>query len=502
MIRILLGFFFRRSIVFDKVLGGSSDSFFLNYFFEIICRVSRIFERYQYKSFFLKKDLKKFTIFLFIVTLPIVFGSQIQLSNLSSNRIDLSQRQFGIIIFSLSNLLLFPLFFYAIRDSVRAKRTRILNLEIFLFLYLLISLTSAIISVDFKSSFVWLLKLTFSFSIYFIFSRITFKLSDLKIILLSFLTIILVEGLVVGSQAAAGSITGVFPQGIERFESASLDIAIPFMNANYFRVIGTFSHPNNLANYLSIILPILCFGAIAQKGFLKKLYYISVIICGAGIVLSLSRWGIVTGIFALLLVFALFLKFLNKEQFNFSFLRYILIIAVLVIIIIFTNQSLIRRFLNLSVSDGSLLTRIELTNQALYMIEQNPLFGVGSGAFTYYFINEDVTSINVSRSFLAPVHNFYLLIASETGLISLYLILIFFILLSYFFLKRINSLEKLEKLLALGIFASILTFLFNGLATMTSFTDRTGFLLSLLIGLLVNILYHSSPVSKFPKPSH
>src|SRR3990167_7896478 len=429
MIRILLGFFFRRSIVFDKVLGGSSDSFFLNYFFEIICRVSRIFERYQYKSFFLKKDLKKFTIFLFIVTLPIVFGSQIQLSNLSSNRIDLSQRQFGIIIFSLSNLLLFPLFFYAIRDSVRAKRTRILNLEIFLFLYLLISLTSAIISVDFKSSFVWLLKLTFSFSIYFIFSRITFKLSDLKIILLSFQTIILVEGLVVGSQAAAGSITGVFPQGIERFESASLDIAIP-------------------------------------------------------------------------LVFALFLKFLNKEQFNFSFLRYILIIAVLFIIIIFTNQSLIRRFLNLSVSDGSLLTRIELTNQALYMIEQNPLFGVGSGAFTYYFINEDVTSINVSRSFLAPVHNFYLLIASETGLISLYLILIFFILLSYFFLKRINSLEKLEKLLALGIFASILTFLFNGLATMTSFTDRTGFLLSLLIGLLVNILYHSSPVSKFPKPSH
>src|SRR3989344_2663188 len=73
----------------------------------------------------------------------------------------------------------------------------------------------------------------------------------------------------------------------------------------------------------------------------------------------------------------------------------------------------------------SLSRRHQLNLAAVKMWLDHPLFGVGLNQFTVYL--PQYTEFSASTRFLQPVHNIYLLLLPETGLIGISIILIIFI---------------------------------------------------------------------------
>ncbi|HBV1518670.1 TPA: O-antigen ligase family protein, partial [Escherichia coli] len=93
--------------------------------------------------------------------------------------------------------------------------------------------------------------------------------------------------------------------------------------------------------------------------------------------------------------------------------------------------------------DVSLNIRFYLADIAFNMIENNPLTGVGLNAFTTVMKHYDHTG--VSGYFMFPVHNIYLLIASETGLIGL---ISFLLVMCVFLFSGVRIVRKGRVLLA------------------------------------------------------
>jgi len=107
------------------------------------------------------------------------------------------------------------------------------------------------------------------------------------------------------------------------------------------------------------------------------------------------------------------------------------------------------------VEQKSLNERLVLAQNALVLIKKRPLLGVGLGNFipaqaeTLPFVRQDV-------NLLQPVHNIYLLIASETGLAGLLVFIVMIIyLIKAVFLKLSSDsfiLYALCLILFLGLF--------------------------------------------------
>ncbi|MEK7450510.1 MAG: O-antigen ligase family protein, partial [Patescibacteria group bacterium] len=81
------------------------------------------------------------------------------------------------------------------------------------------------------------------------------------------------------------------------------------------------------------------------------------------------------------------------------------------------NSPLKLRFMNLNLSDESIVQRESLIRSSISMINDHPIFGVGLNNF---LVNLPAYQKAFSPTFyLQPVHNLFLLIASETGIIGL-----------------------------------------------------------------------------------
>ena len=433
-------------------------------------------------------------LFLFVISLALAPDSQIQLSTLSSTGTDFSQRQFGIVIFSLSNLLLIPLSAIFI-SKFRKDIFSFFGFEIILLFYLLIAQVSAIFGLSIQPSFIWLLKLLFSFIIYFIFSRIRLTQKLVNIILLACATTILLEGLLVSAQFIKGDLVGFPIESAGRYKTAVEDVANP-AQPGYFRVVGTFSHPNNLSSYVALLLPIMIIlGFYTNKFYIRFASYALIVIGTIISILTYSRWGIVTSLFAcfITIIFLTLLTKLQPLKTLYSFRSLPIVLLLVFVMSFFINQSITKRFLQFSLSDGSLITRINLMVESLYTIYDNPLLGTGGGNSLTYFANYDYTDSMVSERFLAQVHNFFLLFATEVGIPALLVFLISMAGVVKFFFDQIKYLTGKNKYVCVGLFASFVTFFLNGLWGMRSFEDRIGFLFFLLLGLLINLL--SSPIT-------
>ncbi len=440
-------------------------------------------------QFFARFPIKSALIFLFVVSLAIAPDSQVQLSSLASARIDLSQREYGIVFISLSNVLLLFLAIVFLGEY-RKKKLFILKFEIFLILFLIFAEISAIMGIDIAASLIWLLKLLFGFSIYFLFSRLKLSGKHLKLILYAFVTMTIVEVLLAGAQFIRGGLIGVPLESTDRFIAAQQNVASPIASNFYFRAVGTLSDPNNLSVFLALLLPISIVAIFDKKTKWKAIFYAAVVLSLATSLLTFSRWGMVTNLFAFSLILFLVKKFIDSP-FGVIPTRAKVFLPVFLLIIgaaCFVNQFISNRFLQFTASDASLTTREELINQALGMIQENPLVGIGGGNFIRYFTNYDFTSTNISQRFLAPVHNFVLLLITENGFGAPLVLLLAVIGIMQLFFSRIKQLPLENKLLALALFACVVTFFFNGLWALRSFEDRIGFLFFLILGILVNIL--------------
>ncbi len=193
------------------------------------------------------------------------------------------------------------------------------------------------------------------------------------------------------------------------------------------RPYATFPHPNVLGGFLAVTLPIiyvaLCDKRLEYMGMttLKKRIGWTVFVLGSiGLCITMSRSAVLVGAAAIIVLMGNRMRreyARRKSKSNVhmfirspllkraAVLTSITVIAVLGILVL-------RRFIP---NDESIDIRTHLNAAALAEWMTSPIIGVGLGNFLTH-----LPDIYVLRpvSFLQPVHNIYLLILSETGLVG------------------------------------------------------------------------------------
>lgn len=213
------------------------------------------------------------------------------------------------------------------------------------------------------------------------------------------------------------SLGGVFYYFGERsFTGTTPGVANASINGQLLvRPYGTFSHPNVLAGYL-LITTLFLFIRFLQS---KHILYLFTIILGTiALFVTLSRTAILLWIISLPLI----MLWEHKKKIM-SILFSSLCFLFFILLIIFSSV-LYGRFFSIFSDSEDISLRLQLGKAAFSMIAQHPLFGVGLNNFLPnlpYYVHQ------VSFAQLQPVHNIFLFIAAETGIIGGILFCLLFI---------------------------------------------------------------------------
>ncbi len=317
---------------------------------------------------------------------------------------------------------LFP--YFAIQNSkfkIQNYRSKFKNnsLLIFLFLFLIIGI---VFSKNQLAGWYGLLKfLEFLFFGYYIATTITLK--KLRIITAIFSIGVFYESIIAIfqyiNQSSAGGL--LYLLGERNFNAQTPGIANTRINGELIlRPYGTLPHPNVLAAYFLISLTLIfnfqfsIFNKISIFN-LKKFFFITTVIIGSvGLFLTMSR----VAIFLWFLILGYYFVFYLKKTFNNKNAIGLLGVLFIGSIGIYFLSPLSSRFFDLNLTDESFVQRKELVQASFLMIKANPFFGVGLNNFLPNL--SDFYDFHASSFFtyLQPVHNIYLLIAAQTGIIG------------------------------------------------------------------------------------
>ena len=348
-----------------------------------------------------------------------------------------------------TDIILVLIIVFSFKKTIK-KLAKSKYLKLFL-LYLLILLISSFLAKNIYASILGFIKLL-EYSYLFSYIVLNYKKFD-KEVLLGFLFIgIFFESLLSFFQVFNnGSLGGaLYYLGERSFTSQTPGIANASINGGlYLRPYGTFPHPNVLSFYfISATILTLSF---YKKKYQKVLVFLSLVISTFTIFLALGRISVFVWVFDL----AITLFYLTKNRYKFvnkknSILFFLPLF--LLIVFIFQKNIYFLRLMLVSFSDESFTQRVWLVNQAINIIKNNFLLGVGINNF-YYYLTPYLQSSKIF--FIQPVHNIYLLIFSETGLIGL----LFFI---YFCFKLFKKILYKNKKIKPYILILLITTFFLG----------------------------------------
>jgi len=259
------------------------------------------------------------------------------------------------------------------------------------------------------------------------------------------------------------SLNGVFWfLGERTFSVATPGIAKTVLDGQLLlRPYATFSHPNALAGFLLVSL-ILTVPYLYKKSRLLTIGYLLLTLSALALTFSRTIWLLTL----LTLPLAFFVPKIKPKLFTYMLVLTILLFSFLPLV--------------LKSSDESWQRRTDLTQIALSLISAHPLIGVGLNNFINQ-IPDHWSSLNYVF-WLQPVHNIFLLVTSETGLIGLFLFLIFVI-------KTFNHSLKIKNLSAgrqdLKLIISFLIILLSGTVDHYWFTlQQTQLLFTIILGLI------------------
>lgn len=229
------------------------------------------------------------------------------------------------------------------------------------------------------------------------------------------------QGLLAIQQFLSQSIIANKWLGIAYHSAGTLgDIVIETSSGRWLRAYGSFGHPNVLGGWL--ILGIICGFMLWQqycqnKSELKKiLVLILTLISSAGLFFTFSRsaW--------LVLLLILLIFFVISKNYRQRLLLLGIILIFLSQFFIFNSLVFSRTDLSNRLEAMSKNERLDQIGESWQIIETSPLAGVGINNYTLVL---NKIAPNQPAYDLQPVHNIYLLIASELGIIGLILFIFF-----------------------------------------------------------------------------
>lgn len=222
-----------------------------------------------------------------------------------------------------------------------------------------------------------------------------------------FITFCLSVGILYSSLIAVGqfffqhSLGGIFwLLGERTFTVDTPGIArVALSGQEFLRAYGTFPHPNVLGGFLAVTLPLLLQ---AKKSLPRrqagKWFYMSFGLGVIALILTFSRSAWFVGLVAMIVI-------LTKRKKSLLFISVILVLIAI----------------QINFKEESVVVREQLNNAALSLWQHSPLVGVGLGNFLVR-----LPEVLASRQiyFLQPVHNIYLLVLAETGIIGFIMVLL------------------------------------------------------------------------------
>lgn len=229
---------------------------------------------------------------------------------------------------------------------------------------------------------------------------------------------IILQGIAVASQIATQT---TYPVGTTMGWEHELPASQPGASVvetvdgmRWLRAYGTFPHPNILAGYASAALfPLAAFFLAARRpwaGWLLALPFLAFLVAA----LTFSRAGVIAMLAGLAVWGALLLG--SQRPLHRRFFWLLGGFVALEAILVFALGPLVQvRLLDQSapLEGRSTAERTLLYDHAYRLIVQHPLLGVGAGA---YVVAQ--TGLDVDYNPPEPVHNVFLLVLSETGLMG------------------------------------------------------------------------------------
>jgi O-antigen ligase len=208
----------------------------------------------------------------------------------------------------------------------------------------------------------------------------------------------------------------------------------------WLRAYGSLPHPNMLAGFLALGMFFSVW--LYQKtdyGFKKLLLPVCFSILTLGLLTTFSKSVIIA--LAVVSIFLWLLVWITKQEkeIKISLLKFTLIGVMIAIIFgaVFWEPVSTRLYSQERLEIKSTEQRLTYFGEAWQLIKKHPLLGVGLGNYTLA-VHDEINPALQSWDY-QPVHNIYLLILSELGIIGflIFSIAIFFYLLSFiFYLKQ------------------------------------------------------------------
>ncbi|MEX2144931.1 MAG: O-antigen ligase family protein [Candidatus Spechtbacterales bacterium] len=228
--------------------------------------------------------------------------------------------------------------------------------------------------------------------------------------------------------------------------------------ARFMRAYGTFSSPNVLAAFLGISFLFLLTWFFWKKGPVRKQLFFTwtgTVIIGIGLILTFSRAVIFA--FLLVVIFYIF-AILFSRQFGhlkkkMFFALAPMFSAAFLFTLIFWPEVYSRVLTAFARGDLAIRERLFFNNLSLQVISQN-FFGVGAGNYTLYL--RDVFSGLHDRLY-QPVHNIFLLLAAESGVLALIVFILFITVMFGYFLKKYSAQKDILGLFYISATVFIIT---------------------------------------------
>src|SRR3989344_6316990 len=229
----------------------------------------------------------------------------------------------------------------------------------------------------------------------------------------------------------------------------------------FLRAYGTLPHPNVLAAWL--FLAIFSFYSFQRRHCfsLGRCFDADIVLIIYSLLLfsfffTFSR--VMVGLWLLGLILRLIFVVIKRKKYRLGliFRKQLLFLIVVTVVSVLTFSFFywpqVKSRLTVNSDELAVSERIFYNKIAGKMAFSEPLLGVGAGNFVWHILK----AVDLDKPYLyQPAHNIYLLIASENGLPSLVLFLLFLVALSCIFVKK-TGLATLHYLSLFIVFVSIL----------------------------------------------
>ncbi|NMC99756.1 MAG: hypothetical protein GYA62_08560 [Bacteroidales bacterium] len=215
--------------------------------------------------------------------------------------------------------------------------------------------------------------------------------------------------------------------GERSFNQSTPGIALfNFANKEHLRAYSTFSHPNSLAGYMSVVLLFSIFSFYKSTNILEKIEILLIVIC----LLLTNSYSSFISLFFVISIYLL------DHIFGWIKINKVIIVLLILVSLVLplVSQNIVRSGYNFG---ENIQQRLELSYVSGKMISGNFWLGTGAGTF--------VTNVTKYKSatkylwYLQPVHNIFLLVFSDTGIFG---IVLFYLLIMFAVGKSQHNISK------------------------------------------------------------